>query len=313
MRTSWVTRGTRAAVIVSAAATLGISAMPAAAQAAASTASQPLRLGVKLQHPGSSPRGVNTLTVQSSGSQGVVSPKPAVYLVFWGSQWSSDPAGVAPDMQSFFNGLFGTADTWGTIMNQYCEGVPTGTSHCPTGSIKIKHPKATPLKGVWFDNAAAEPSHATATQLANEAIKAAMHFGNTTQTPNLNAQYVILSPTNTHPDGFPNSGFCGYHSFTTSPTAGNIAWTNLPYVPDLGAGPCTTLSPARLLDGIESTETHEYAEVLTDFWPSRGWNGGGGEIGDECIQLDHYITLSTGTFDVQGLWSNKKNACTTHG
>ena len=72
------------------------------------------------------------------------------------------------------------------------------------------------LGGTWFDNATAEPTNATAAQIAGEAVKAATHFGNTTQTPNLNDQYVIVSATGTHPDGFPNSGFCAYHNFTNS-------------------------------------------------------------------------------------------------
>lgn len=84
-------------------------------------------------------------------------------------------------------------------------------------------------------------------------------------------------------------------------------------MPDLGAGGCTTLPNASALDGLFSTETHEYAETVTDFWPSIGWNGGGGEIGDECVNLDARLTLSTGTFDVQGLWSNAANACVTTG
>ncbi|HEY0805805.1 MAG TPA: hypothetical protein VGD84_12100, partial [Pseudonocardiaceae bacterium] len=109
---------------------------------------------------------------------------------------------------------------------------------------------------------------------------------------------------------FPNSGFCAYHNFTGS-ADGNVAFTNLPYVPDLGAGACTTLANPTLLDGLFSTETHEYGETVTDFFPSIGWNGQNGEIGDECVNLDSRIKLSTGTFDVQGLWSNSRNACRT--
>ena len=124
---------------------------------------------------------------------------------------------------------------------------------------------------------------------------------------------VVVSPTGTHPNGFPNTGFCAWHD-KTSTSYGTLAYTNLPYIPDLGAGACTTLTDGRLLSGIESTETHEYAETVTDFWPTAGWyNSGGGEIGDECVQLDAYLTLSTGRFDVQGLWSNKAGGCVTAG
>ena len=34
-------------------------------------------------------------------------------------------------------------------------------------------------------------------------------------------------------------------------------------------------------------------------------------IADECVNLDRRIKLSTGTFDVQGLWSNDLNKCVT--
>ncbi|MEU1629498.1 hypothetical protein ABZ746_30120 [Streptomyces sp. NPDC020096] len=292
----------------------GAQAQPMSGTARASVSTH---YGLKAPHPSIhaqtvATKSANTLTVRSSASSGVVSPNPTVYLVFWGSQWSSDPAGVAPDLQSMFKGLYGSQDTWGTILSQYCEGVPKGTANCGSNGTHIKHPTSAALAGVWFDNAAAAPSSATAAQIAAEAAKAAGHFNNTTQPPNLNAQYVIVSATGTHPDNFPNSGFCAWHDKTSS-SYGTLAYTNLPYIPDLGAGACTTFTDGRMLSGIESTETHEYAETVTDFWPSIGWNGSNGEIGDECQNLDAYVPLSTGTFDLQGLWSNQANACVTHG
>ncbi|MFD5466749.1 hypothetical protein ACFWIQ_28550 [Kitasatospora sp. NPDC127059] len=289
--------------------TLATGAEAQSAPATAHFGAKPLHPGATGQHAATSS---NTLSVRSAATQGVVSPTPKVYLVFWGTQWSADPAGVATDMQNMFKGLYGSQDTWGTILSQYCEGVAKGTTNCGTNGVHVQHPASSPLAGVWFDKTAAAPASATSTQIAAEAGKAAAHFGNTTQAPNLNAQYVVVSPTGTHPDGFPNSGFCAWHDKTSS-SYGTLAYTNLPYIPDMGAGACTTFTDGRMLSGIESTETHEYAETVTDFWPSIGWNGGGGEIGDECENLDAYVTLSTGTFDLQGLWSNSANKCATHG
>ncbi|MEY9943183.1 hypothetical protein [Kitasatospora sp. GAS1066B] len=304
--------------LAAAGAALGAAALATATLGFAGPASAGVsHFGVKPLHPGAHAQAAtatstNTLSVDSNGTQGVVSPTPKVYLVFWGSQWSkSDPAGVAPDMQALFKGLYGSQDTWGTILDQYCEGVAKGTSTCGTKGTHVQHPTSSPLAGVWFDNAAAEPTSATAAQLVAEAVKAAGHFGNKTQAPNLNAQYVILSDTGMHPDGFPSSGFCAWHDFTTSASYGKIAYTNMPYVPDTGVDGCTTLTDGRALSGIESTETHEYAETVTDFWPSIGWNGTNGEIGDECENMDAFVKLSTGSFDLQGLWSNSANACVT--
>jgi hypothetical protein len=274
-------------------------------------AAQTVRAGEKpIGHSGK-PNTSGLMTLHSSQATGAVTPTPAVYLVFWGSQWSNDPAGAASALQSLFGNLYGTADTWGTVMNQYCEGMPSGTTTCATGATFIQHPTAPVLRGTWFDSASAAPSKATTSQIAAEAVAAAAHFNNTTQTPNLNAQYVIASPTGTHPDNFPKS-FCAWHSSTSS-SYGNIAYTNLPYVPDLPATSCTTIPTPRLIDGYESTETHEYAETVTDPFPANGWLKGGAEIGDLCETQDAYLTISGTTYDVQGLWSNAAARCVTHG
>ena len=252
------------------------------------------------------------LSLHSSQPTGAVEPNPVVYLVFWGNQWANDPAGAAPALTSLFRDLYGSADTWGHIMTQYCEGLPAGTVTCGASGTHIQEPVSPVLADVWFDNGGPAPTKASNSQIAAEAVAAAAHFGNTTQDPNLDAQYVIASASGTHPGGFPNGGFCAWHSSTSS-TYGNIAYTNLPYVPDLGPGACTTIASPRPLDGYESTETHEYAETVTDPFPSNGWLKGGSEIGDLCVSLDSYLTINGGTFDVQGLWSNSAGGCVTQG
>ena len=293
---------------------LGISAAQAASTR---TAESPIvRLGIKHIGHGSKTAKTGPLVLHSSATQGVISPSPAVYLVFWGSQWAGggDPAGAAPALQTFFANLYGSADTWGTILSQYCEGLPAGTTSCNGLGTPVVHPATSllPAGHVWFDNSAAAPAKATTGQIAAEATNAAAHFGNTSQVPNLNAQYVIASPSGTHPDGFPKTGFCGWHSKTNAGAAGTIAFTNLPYVPDLSVGACTTLTAPGPLDGYFSTETHEYAETVTDFWPSSGWLSSGGlEIGDLCESLDNTLTLAGTRFDVQGLWSNSTGKCVT--
>src|SRR5205807_6134036 len=84
--------------------------------------------------------------------------------------------------------------------------------------------------------------------------------GNTTQASNRYAQYVILSPTGTHPDGFntPSGGFCAWHDYNGDTTLsgggaapspyGDIAFTNMPYVADLGAS-CGAHFVSNSLDG----------------------------------------------------------------
>src|SRR5271165_2663577 len=61
------------------------------------------RFGIKPQRPtaaaiGATGRKVTLVHLHSSATPGPISPTPTVYLVFWGSQWSRDPAGAAPGL-----------------------------------------------------------------------------------------------------------------------------------------------------------------------------------------------------------------------
>jgi hypothetical protein len=254
-----------------------------------------------------------TLTVRSNAVNGAISPHPTVYLVFWGSQWSNDPSNAAPELSDFFVGLHGELDRYDAVLTQYCEGVPAGTARCGARGRHVAVPTSSVLAGTWFDRASDAPEHATDAQFVSETEKAARYFGNVTQQPNLNAQYWLASPSGTHPDGFNTlaGDFCGWHSSART-KYGQLAYVNLPYIPDLGRGGCTTLNPAEPLDGYFSTATHEYGEIVTDFWPDSGWiKKNREETADECISLDARLTLSTGTYDFQGLWSNLANECVT--
>jgi serine protease len=195
----------------------------------------------------------------------------------------------------------------------------------------VGYPTGGALAGVWYDNSAASPSAATGNQLAQEAVKAAQHFGNTTAASNRYAQYVILSPTGTHPDGFNTTAgnFCAWHDYTgdtglsggaVNSPYGDIAFTNMPYVADMGAS-CGANMVQNGLDGFSIVEGHEYAETVTDQNPGGGWLNlttsayAGQENGDECAWISTgqgataVINFSTGRFAMQSTWSNDTNQC----
>jgi hypothetical protein len=266
---------------------------------------------------------------------------PKVYLVFWGSQWGTaarsganltftvDPANAAPYLQRFLRGLYGTSDTWSTSTTQYCQGIAKGATSCPSTATFVQHPGATPLAGVWADIGSAAPVNATAQQLGREADRAAVHFGNSTPASNQSVQYVIASATQMHPDNFPAGGWCAWHDFTRAndinvvTARGSIAFTNLPYISDasVNCGQGFVNTPG-VLDGWSIVEGHEYTETVTDIFPqapigatdltSGGWfEPVNGENGDKCAWLSPgtaggaaNVTLSTGKFAVQSLWSN---------
>ena len=274
---------------------------------------------------------------------GVTTGHEKVYLVFWGSQWgtrgrdshgnltlSGDPSGAAPYLQQLFRGLGTGGETWSGVATQFCQGVAAGATSCPAGNQQhVAYPAGGALAGVWADESSAEPNQATGHQLGAEAVRAAAHFGNKTAAANRNAQYLILSPTRTHPDGFntASGNFCGWHDWNGDPTLpggpvaspdGDIAFSNLPYVTDAGQA-CgknfVNSGPAGLLDGVSIVTGHEYAESITDQNPAGGWTDA---AGDETADLCEWnsgpgaksadLSLPTGSFAMQPLWVNGTSA-----
>jgi len=270
---------------------------------------------------------------------GVTTGAPKVYVVFWGSQWGTesvsasgydtfagDPDGLAPDLEAFFAGLGSANDTWSGVVTEYCQRVATGATTCPASNTQhVGYPTGGALAGVWEDTSAKAPKKATGAQIAEEAIAGATHFGNTTEASQLNVQYFVVSPAGTHPNGFNTASgdFCAWHDYNADPGLpggpvtspdGNLAFTNMPYVEDAAAG-CgenfVNTGTAGLNDGVTIVGGHEYAETVTDQFPTGGWiNKAGQEVADLCAWKSsgtgkaRDITLSTGTFAVQGIWAN---------
>ncbi len=186
-----------------------------------------------------------------------------------------------------FKGLGTGGEQWSGVMTQYCEGVSAGAQTCPATAPHVAYPHGGALAGVWVDESAASPAQASGDQLAQEAINAATHFGNTTAADNRDASYVILSPTGTHPDGFntqTGQDFCAWHDWNGDSTLsgsgavsspdGDVAFTNMPYVTDAGVNCGANFvrsGTAGKLDGASIVEGHEYAETITDQNPPGGW------------------------------------------
>jgi serine protease len=276
-----------------------------------------------------------------TGGVGVMSGQNKVYLVFYGTQWgtqttdangnlkfSNDAAGAAGAAQQMFKGIGTNGETWQNELTQWCNGAASGATSCAAGLTRI--PRQTNiLAGVWYDNASASPSAATGTQLAQEAIRAAAHFGNTATGSNRSTYYVILSPKGTNPDNYQGQ-YCAWHDYTgdgygvTAP-GGDLAFSNQPYNIDSGAG-CgvnfVNSGTAGTLDGYTMTLGHEWHEMMSDQFPAGGWTNhdtgtyAGQENSDECAWIAAgstggaaNIAFSTGTFAEQASWSNDTNSC----
>jgi len=273
------------------------------------------------------------------GGVGVMSGQNKVYLVFYGTQWgtsstdangnlafTNDAAGAAGAAQKMFKGIGTNNETWQNELTQWCNGAASGATSCAAGLTRI--PRQTNiLAGVWYDNAAASPAAATGTQLAQEAIRAAAHFGNTATGSNRSTYYVILSPKGTNPDNYQGQ-YCAWHDYTgdgygvTAP-GGDLAFSNQPYNIDSGAG-CGVgfVNSPGTLDGYTMTLGHEWHEMMSDQFPAGGWTNhdtgtyAGQENSDECAWIAAgqtggaaNVAFSTGTFAQQASWSNDTNSC----
>ena len=245
---------------------------------------------------------------------GAIEQTPAVYVVYWGPQWASG-FGTSPnassDAQTYIQGFFGNVggSSWAGSTTQYCQGVAAGTTNCAgkVGAAFITSPRGQ-LAGVWNDTSAV-PSRLGTSSIAAEALNAVAHFGY-----NANADYMVFTPSGHSTSGF-GTQFCAWHSSTNS-SSGPVSFSNMPYQPDAGAA-CgmNFVNGNGYFDGFSIVGGHEYAETITDPFPSTGWvDGAGAENGDKCAWISsgqgaaQDVTLSGGVpYPVQSLWSNAFN------
>ncbi len=267
-----------------------------------------------------------------------VQVKPAVYLVYWGTEWST--GFTTPDvdgklyssktLQNYLNTFMANlgGSPWAAVQTQYCRNVPIGTTSCAgiPGAEYITNPK-NQLKGVWTDPTPVPDDIVTLglaenlvdDPLAMEAQRAAAHFKYDPY-----ATYIIMTPP--RPIGTGQPAYCGYHSQTTSIDGlGNpfrleysfIPWQNTDW-PVLGQGcglhnvNATSNSFGNgIFDSWSIVVGHEYSEAVTDpdniFAIQDGWNDDQtSENADKCAWIEtQNITLAGHKFAVQPTWSNE--------
>jgi serine protease len=268
-------------------------------------------------NPGTGKAGCTEPNCNLVWNHGPVEHTPKLYVVFWGPTWQTDTGEQASEsyLLNFFTGLGKSDDTWSLVNSQYTDS----TGH-PTFS-------GSELVNEAVDTAS-PPAEVTMGALASEAAAFATHFS----IPDVaNDQVVVVSQSGTcFADGFAGSSctpvqasYCAWHS-ATSFGAGTLSYTNLPYQLD-AAGSCGEgfVNSPGTWDGFSIVGGHEFAEAVTDPYPSSGWwdpndSVSGGEIGDKCAWGGQIwgsndpignITLSGVKYAVQSLWDNHTTSC----
>src|SRR2546426_1648794 len=235
---------------------------------------------------------------------GAIESAAKVYIVYWGSDWGTNTA-ARSYIEGFFNGVGGSS--WANSTTQDCQGVPSGTVQCGTAGLHPTNPGNELNGGVWNDTSAV-PNSPTQSQISAEASALAAHFGPVDQ----QADYMVFTPSGHWMNGCQTTWWA-WHS-----SSGSMSYSYMPYQPDAGAA-CgmNFVNPGSsgYFDGFSIVGGHEYAETITDPYPNSGWlDGRGAENGDKCAWISSgqgaaaNISLSTGSYAVQSLWSNAFNS-----
>jgi len=250
---------------------------------------------------GGKPRG--TVNLFSHG--GAIESAAKVYIVYWGSDWGANTA-ARSYIEGFFNGVGGSS--WANSTTQYCQGVPSGTVQCGTAGVHPTNP-GNELNGHVWNDTSAVPTSPTQSQISAEASRLAANFGGVDP----QADYMVFTPSGHSMNGFQTT-WCAWHS-----SSGNMSYSYMPYQPDAGAACGMNFvngGSNGYFDGFSIVGGHEYAETVTDPFPSSGWvDGSGAENGDKCAWISTgtgaaaNTQLSTGSYAVQSLWSNASNGC----
>jgi hypothetical protein len=252
---------------------------------------------------------------------GNVETQPLVYLSYWGPEWArgfTTGGYSSVRAQAYVNGFFTSlgGSRWLKSTTQYCQRVPVGAVSCPAGAQMVTNPPRL-LQGVWNDGSHV-PSTPSSASIASAAQRAVAHFGY-----DRNATYMVFTPAGKSTFGF-SRYYCAWHA-QTSYRGQPVAFVNVPYQPDGGAG-CGKNYVNRAndsfghgyFDGFSIVAGHEYAETVTDPAPNTaaGWlDSFGGENGDKCAwgqgpgpqAASQNLTLGGQKYAVQPLWSNSAN------
>ena len=314
-----------------------VTALTASPATAAAEHAQPAQshkkefLTVGLTHAAKPSRPTRTNNLTYHGGR-VSSKGVRVYVVYWGSQWgtstdssgapTTDPTQAAHLQADFFRHVGGTGDTWSNSTTQYCDGVALGTVNCSSVGNHVVKPSQNVLAGQWLDTSSSPVTNATDASIAAEALKAAAYFGDYSD----GVQYIVDFPHGVYPNGFAalsGGTYCAWHDSTTAANGSTIAFTNMPYVSDAGTScgagfvaPSGGVSSAT--EGVTIVGGHEYAETITDQWPSStlAWvDSRTAENGDKCAWVSSgtgaskVIAINGTSYAMQTLWSNLANGC----
>jgi hypothetical protein len=240
---------------------------------------------------------------------GPITKVPHVVLVFWGFHTTGvstidDPAGEEAYLTSFFSHVGGSY--WAGIQTQYTESA-RGAITNPA----VQFNAATDV--IHDDPPAGLPAVVPDVLLASEAVNAADAY-RAAHGYDQDVQFLIATPHERNTAEF-GTVYCAYHTTTTDSASRDVAYTNLPYMTDMGTTCGSNFAGGGALDGVSIVAGHEFEETVTDPLLNAWYDSSGQENGDKCAWLTsgpghtQLVNFGGTNFAVQGLWSNAISDC----
>ena len=228
---------------------------------------------------------------------GPVQTAPRIYLILWGSSWSTsagDPYGVANRLHYLYGGLGGS--TWANVLKQYTSNYGSFTN--PTGQYKgyLRDTSYVPAKPTVSD------IQAVVQRAANQMAD----YG-------YNAQYVVAMPWGVADQKSTANHWCGWHDWKYASGSSWVTYTALPYEPYMDryvygcGGGSVNGATNGVLDGVSILAGHEYAETVNDPGLNAWLDADNSENGDKCswVNLGNRTLANGYSFPMQPTWSNQ--------
>jgi hypothetical protein len=221
---------------------------------------------------------------------GGVAHAPSVYVIFWGSNFTTTTKGqeVREMLLKLYKGF--TGSPYQGILTQYFDSTGRVSSNVAVSE--------------YVDSGVGAPPQLNGSAIEAEISKALKATGWNGTEPG--AQYVVApAPGSTYRSGFP--GGCAYHEYTAS----GIVYDLIPYQGDapFATNGCRELGnpSGNPLYKTSKSASHEYAEAASDPQLNAWFSSRGLEIGDLC-QSEADLALPDGAY-VQNIYDNSQNGC----
>jgi hypothetical protein len=241
--------------------------------------------------------------------KGPVGDEPALFLIFWGKNWTTEPGKeLKKELLKLYEGLGGSA--YQKILTQYDS----------SGGRVSSRPS---IEYIEEDNGITAPTGVNSTKIIKKAEELLELTGSK---KNIDDQYVVLpAPGSAYETGF-DKNFCGYHtqlgqygSVDFIPYAGDPPFSESHIFEGKEYEPCTDYGPYgepkySAYHATSGVVSHEYAESVTDpelcsgkAWGTEESCETSDEIADVCRSLG-IQQIANGAW-VNELYDNTEGTC----